>query len=54
MGRLPTRRPRTADDAGLALRAAAMQAGEYEAFQRIVATLRQQAPDVADALGLRT
>ena len=45
---------RTVDDAGLALRAAAMHAGEYEAFQRIVATLRQQAPEVAEALGLRT
>jgi len=44
---------RMADDAGLALRAAAMHAGEYEAFHRIVATLRQQAPDVAEALGLR-
>ncbi len=45
---------RTAQDAGLALRAAAMHAGEYAAFQRIVARLRQQAPDVADALDLRT
>jgi Histidine kinase-, DNA gyrase B-, and HSP90-like ATPase len=42
------------DDAGLALRAAAMHAGEYEAFRRIVDTLRQQAPEVAEALGLRT
>ena len=40
------------DDAGLALRAAAMQAGEYEAFRRIVAALSQQAPEIADALGL--
>ena len=40
------------EDAGLALRAAAMQAGEYEAFQRIAAALQQQAPDVAAALGL--
>jgi hypothetical protein len=40
------------DDAGLALRAAAMQAGEYEAFRRIVATLSQQAPEIAAALGL--
>jgi hypothetical protein len=39
-------------DAGLALRAAAMQAGEYEAFQRIVTTLSGQAPDIAAALGL--
>jgi len=42
------------DDTGLALRAAAMHAGEYEAFQRIIATLKQQAPDVAEALGLHT
>lgn len=42
----------TADGAGLALRAAAMHAGEYESFQRIVATLRRQAPEVAEALGL--
>jgi hypothetical protein len=41
-----------ADDTALALRAAAMQAGEYEAFRRIVAVLRQQAPGTAKALGL--
>jgi hypothetical protein len=40
-------------EAGLALRAAAMQVGEYEAFRRIVATLSQQAPEIADGLGLR-
>lgn len=40
------------DDPGLALRAAAMQAGEYEAFRRIVAALIQQAPGVAKALDL--
>ncbi len=40
------------DEAGLALRAAAMQAGEYEAFRRIAATLNQQAPAIAAALGL--
>jgi hypothetical protein len=39
-------------DAGLALRAAAMQAGEYEAFRRITAVLAQQAPVIARALGL--
>ena len=39
-------------DAGLALRAAAMQIGEYEAFRRIAAALQGQAPDVARALGL--
>jgi hypothetical protein len=38
--------------AGLALRSAAMQAGEYEAFQRITAALRRHAPDVAESLGL--
>lgn len=42
------------DDTGVALRAAAMHAGEYEAFQRIVITLKKQAPDVAQALGLHT
>jgi len=42
------------DEAGLALSAAAMHAGEYPAFQRIVATLKEQAPDVAQALGLHT
>jgi hypothetical protein len=42
-----------AGDTGLALRAAAMHAGEYEAFRRIVAVLSQQAPEIADALGLR-
>jgi hypothetical protein len=39
-------------DMGLALRAAALQAGEYEAFERIAATLVRQAPDVAAALGI--
>jgi len=41
-----------ADETGLALRAAAMQAGEYEAFRRVVAALVQQAPGIAEALGL--
>jgi hypothetical protein len=41
------------EDMALALRAAAMHAGEYEAFGRIVATLQRQAPEVAEALGLR-
>jgi hypothetical protein len=41
-----------AGDAGLALRAAAMKAGEYEAFRRIVAVLAHQAPGIANALGL--
>ena len=39
-------------DAGLALRAAAMHAGEYEALKRIIVTLKEQAPEVAKALGL--
>lgn len=38
--------------AGLALRSAAMQAGEYPAFGRIVAVLRLHAPEVARSLGL--
>jgi hypothetical protein len=42
----------TTDDTALALRAAAMQAGEYEAFRRIVAVLRKHAPGTAEALGL--
>jgi hypothetical protein len=41
------------DNAALALRAAAMSIGEYQAFQRIVATLKEQAPDIAEVLGLR-
>jgi hypothetical protein len=50
-GSAPTPRS-AADGAGLALRAAAMHAGEYESFLRIVQTLRTQAPEVAQALGL--
>jgi DNA mismatch repair enzyme (predicted ATPase) len=38
---------------GLALRAAAMRAGEYAALQRIGETLRSDAPDIAAALGFR-
>lgn len=40
-------------DAGLALRAAAMQAGEYGAFRRIVAMLVEHEPGIAEILGLR-
>jgi hypothetical protein len=40
------------NEAGLALRAAAMQAGEYDAFRRIISTLREQAPEVVEALNL--
>ena len=43
---------RARSDAGLALRAAAMQAGEYEAFRRIVAVLAERAPEIASSLGL--
>jgi hypothetical protein len=39
-------------DAGLALRAAAMLAGEYDSFGRILAVLSEQSPEVASALGL--
>ncbi|MFU8870405.1 ATP-binding protein [Micromonospora sp. SL4-19] len=47
-------RPATqaAATAGLALRAAAMQAGEWDAWQRIAASLRREAPEVAKSLGL--
>jgi hypothetical protein len=41
-----------ASEAGLALRAAAMYADQYEAFRSIVAVLVEQAPDVARSLGL--
>ncbi len=37
---------------GLALRAAAMHAGEYESFLRVLDVLRQQAPEIAESLGL--
>jgi hypothetical protein len=40
------------NEAGLALRAAAMQAGEYEAFRRIIAVLTARAPGIANSLGL--
>jgi hypothetical protein len=42
----------SAATAGLALRAAAMQAGEWAAWLRIAAVLREQAPDVTETLGL--
>jgi hypothetical protein len=44
--------PPVGAEAGLALRAAAMQAGEYAAFQRIVDVLQGNAPEIATALGL--
>lgn len=37
--------------AGMALRAAAMEVGEYEALQRIMERMRMRAPDALDALG---
>jgi Histidine kinase-, DNA gyrase B-, and HSP90-like ATPase len=37
---------------GLALRAAAMQVGEYEAFRKIVAVLTERAPGIVSSLGL--
>jgi len=55
---LPTGRPPqdlrapTRSDAGVALRAAAMEAGEYKSFQRILAVLKDRAPDVAASLAL--
>jgi hypothetical protein len=39
-------------EAGLALRAAAMFAGEYESFRKVVTVLNEHAPDIARALGL--
>ncbi|MEU2701095.1 ATP-binding protein [Micromonospora aurantiaca (nom. illeg.)] len=42
----------SAATAGLALRAAAMQSGEWAAWQRIAATLRKEAPEIAQSLGL--
>jgi len=44
--------PAVRSEAGLALRAAAMQAGEYEAFRRIIAALVERAPGIASSLGL--
>jgi hypothetical protein len=37
---------------GLALRSAALQTGHYEALRTIAGVLREQAPDLAQALGL--
>ena len=37
--------------AGVALRAAAMETGEYESLGRIMARVKQRSPDVAEALG---
>lgn len=48
-GSLPSR-----DQAGLSLRAAAILAGEYDAFLRIVKVLSEQAPEVASSLGLES
>jgi len=43
--------PRPLDGSGLALRAAAMEVGEYEALGRIMDKVRERAPQVAVALG---
>jgi hypothetical protein len=42
----------SAAEAGLALRAAAMFAGEYESFRKVVTVLNEHAPDIAKDLGL--
>ena len=41
-----------ASEIGLALQAAALEAGEYKAFKKIASALRRSDPDVATALGL--
>jgi Histidine kinase-, DNA gyrase B-, and HSP90-like ATPase len=49
---LPGReQPRLVEGAGLALRAAAMEVGEYEAFGKIMEKVRQRSPQIASALG---
>jgi hypothetical protein len=40
-------------NAGLALRSAALQSGEYEAFKRIVKILADEMPEAVEALGLK-
>jgi len=50
--RLPEPDTSPVSTAGLALRAAAMQVGEYDAWRRIVDVVRRQAPEVAQSLGL--
>ncbi len=42
---------RPVEGAGLALRAAAMEVGEYEAFGKIMGKVRQRSPQIASALG---
>jgi hypothetical protein len=39
-------------DIGVAMRSAAIQAGEYAAFKKVARVLREMAPDIADELGL--
>ena len=57
-GNLPTHRIEQSRDrvpfpaAGLALKSAALQSGDYDALKRIAKLLADQAPDVLDALGL--
>lgn len=50
-GRPGTSRGETVTGAGLALRAAAMQAGEYDALTRILGVLAETDPGIAAALG---
>jgi hypothetical protein len=47
-----TPQSQTSATAGLALRSAALQTGHYEALRSIAAVLREQAPELAQALGL--
>jgi histidine kinase/DNA gyrase B/HSP90-like ATPase len=47
-----TSAPSAVGEIGIALRVAAMTAGEYDAFCRIASTLVQQAPEIAQSLGL--
>lgn len=48
----PTRTSAASATAGLALRSAALQAGQYEALRSIANILREQSPDLARVLGL--
>lgn len=44
--------PANASELGLALKSIAAQSGHYDAFKEIAAMLREQMPDVAEALGI--
>ena len=43
--------PSAVSDAGMALKSAALEAGEYEALKRIATALRKDMPEIAKALG---